>query len=83
LPQIARTPYLLASGSVNQTMRAEVVVPMQTFRSAGPSLRTPGAVCSRKAPEIHGAARRLVEDRSASVEDADDVPLDDEPRRRR
>src|SRR2546421_1015112 len=32
-------------------MRAEVVVPMQTFSYLpGPSLRTPGAVCNRKAP---------------------------------
>src|SRR5207245_545361 len=32
-------------------MRAEVVVPMQIFSYLpGPSLRTPGAVCSRNAP---------------------------------
>jgi len=30
LPQIARTPYFSPSGSVNLTMRALVVVPMQT-----------------------------------------------------
>src|SRR5438045_1827254 len=51
LPQIARTPYCVPSGSVKRTMRALVVVPMQTFSYLpGPSLRTPGAVCSRKAP---------------------------------
>ncbi len=31
LPQIARTPYCSPSGSVKRTMRALVVVPMQTF----------------------------------------------------
>jgi hypothetical protein len=31
LPQIARTPYCAPSGSVKRTMRADVVVPMQTF----------------------------------------------------
>jgi len=31
LPQIAFTPYCAPSGSVKRTMRAEVVVPMQTF----------------------------------------------------
>src|SRR5512133_2116447 len=51
LPQIARTPYCAPSPSVKRTMRADVVVPMQTFSYLpGPSLRTPGAVCSRKAP---------------------------------
>src|SRR5919201_3736443 len=30
LPQIARTPYCEPSGSVNRTIRALVVVPMQT-----------------------------------------------------
>src|SRR3954453_17419025 len=51
LPQIARTPYCDPSPSVKRTMRADVVVPMQTFSYLpGPSLRTPGAVCSRKAP---------------------------------
>src|SRR6266536_6354713 len=51
LPQIARTPYFSPRPSVNRTIRAEVVVPMQTFSYLpGPSLRTPGAVCSRKAP---------------------------------
>src|SRR3954453_17096587 len=51
LPQIARTPYCAPSGSVKRTIRALVVVPMQTF-SYLPSatLRTFGAVCSRKAP---------------------------------
>src|SRR6059058_5996950 len=51
LPQIARTPYCAPSGSVNRTIRAEVVVPMQTFSYLpSASLRTPGAVWSRKAP---------------------------------
>src|SRR6266550_6214663 len=51
LPQIARTPYCSPSPSVKRTMRADVVVPMQTFSYLpGPSLRTPGAVCSRNAP---------------------------------
>src|SRR5437879_2328902 len=51
LPQIARTPYCSPSPSVKRTMRAEVVVPMQTFSYLpGPSLRTPGAVCNRNAP---------------------------------
>ena len=51
MPQIARTPYCEPSGSVKRTMRADVVVPMQTFSYLpGPSLRTPGAVCSRNAP---------------------------------
>src|SRR5580765_982108 len=51
LPQIARTPYCEPRPSVKRTMRAEVVVPMQTFSYLpGPSLRTPGAVCSRNAP---------------------------------
>src|SRR4051812_26571772 len=51
LPQIARTPYCEPRPSVKRTMRADVVVPMQTFSYLpGPSLRTPGAVCSRKAP---------------------------------
>src|SRR5919199_4654938 len=51
LPQIARTPYCAPSGSVNRTIRALVVVPMQIF-SYLPSatLRTFGAVWSRKAP---------------------------------
>src|SRR6266446_3733805 len=50
-PQIARTPYCAPSPSVKRTMRAEVVVPMQIFSYLpGPSLRTPGAVCRRKAP---------------------------------
>src|SRR3954452_21416279 len=51
LPQIARTPYCSPSGSVKRTIRALVVVPMQTF-SYFPSatLRTFGAVCSRNAP---------------------------------
>src|SRR2546430_8051140 len=51
LPQIARTPYCSPRPSVNRTIRAEVVVPMQIFSYLpGPSLRTPGAVCSRNAP---------------------------------
>src|SRR5438445_6517042 len=51
LPQIARTPYCAPSPSVNRTMRADVVVPIQIFSYLpGPSLRTPGAVCSRNAP---------------------------------
>src|SRR6266567_4701564 len=51
LPQIARTPYCEPRPSVKRTMRAEVVVPMQIFSYLpGPSLRTPGAVCSRNAP---------------------------------
>src|SRR3954463_8439753 len=51
LPPIARTPYCAPRPSVKRTMRAEVVVPMQTFSYLpGPSLRTPGAVCSRNAP---------------------------------
>src|SRR3954447_1813090 len=51
LPQIARTPYCEPRPSVKRTMRADVVVPMQTFSYLpGPSLRTPGAVCSRNAP---------------------------------
>src|SRR6266542_2096834 len=51
LPQIARTPYFSPSPSVKRTIRAEVVVPMQTFSYLpGPSFRTPGAVCRRKAP---------------------------------
>src|SRR3954469_9682861 len=50
-PQIARTPYCAPSGSVKRTMRALVVVPMQTFSYLpSPILRTPGAVCSRNAP---------------------------------
>src|SRR3982750_4319690 len=51
LPQIPRTPYCAPSGSVNRTMRADVVVPMQSF-SYRPSatLRTFGAVWSRNAP---------------------------------
>src|SRR5436190_17327204 len=51
LPQIARTPYCTPSGSVKRTMRADVVVPMQTgsYRPS-PTLRTPGAVWSRNAP---------------------------------
>src|SRR3954466_3733823 len=52
LPQIARTPYCVPSGSVNRTMRALVVVPMQIFSYLpGPTLRTFGAVWSRNAPE--------------------------------
>ena len=36
---------------MKRTIRADVVVPMQTFSYLpGPSLRTPGAVCSRNAP---------------------------------
>src|SRR5436190_23580861 len=51
LPQIARTPYCVPSGSVKRTMRALVVVPMQTFSYfPSASLRTPGAVWSRNAP---------------------------------
>src|SRR5438874_1831543 len=51
LPQIARTPYCSPRPSVKRTIRADVVVPMQTFSYLpGPSLRTPGAVCSRNAP---------------------------------
>src|SRR5712691_4058348 len=51
LPQIARTPYCVPSGSVKRTMRALVVVPMQTFSYLpSASLRTPGAVCRRNAP---------------------------------
>ena len=56
MPQIARTPYCAPSGSVKRTMRALVVVPMQTFSyvplpsESVASLRTPGAVCSRNAP---------------------------------
>src|SRR6185437_15657777 len=51
LPQIARTPYCEPSPSVKRTIRADVVVPMQTFSYfPGPSLRTPGAVWRRKAP---------------------------------
>jgi len=51
LPQIARTPYCEPSGSVKRTMRAEVVVPMQTFSYfPSSSLRTPGAVLRRNAP---------------------------------
>src|SRR3954463_1289492 len=51
LPPIARTPYCAPRPSVKRTMRAEVVVPMQTFSYLpGPSLRTPGAVCSRNPP---------------------------------
>src|SRR6266404_9303861 len=51
LPQIARAPYCAPSGSVKRTMRALVVVPMQTF-SYLPSatFRTPGAVWRRNAP---------------------------------
>src|SRR5580765_1523180 len=52
LPQIARTPYCEPRPSVKRTMRALVVVPMQSFSYLpGPSLRTPGAVCRRNAPE--------------------------------
>src|SRR5215212_7215101 len=62
LPQIARTPYSRPSGSVNRTIRALVVVPMQTFSYLpGPSFRTPGAVCSRNAP------RRSIGDSSSST----------------
>src|SRR5437773_10074162 len=51
LPQIARTPYCAPSGSVKRTIRALVVVPMQTGSYLPlSSLRTPGAVCNRKAP---------------------------------
>src|SRR5919201_405991 len=51
LPQIARTPYFAPRPSVKRTIRADVVVPMQTFSyRPGPSLRTPGAVCRRNAP---------------------------------
>src|SRR5437588_12737364 len=51
LPQIARTPYCAPSGSVKRTIRALVVVPMQTFSYLpSASLRTPGAVCRRNAP---------------------------------
>ena len=53
LPQIARTPYCAPSGSVKRTIRALVVVPMQSFsysRRSVPSLRTFGAVWSRNAP---------------------------------
>src|SRR5437762_5226607 len=51
LPQMARTPYCAPSGSVKRTMRALVVVPMQTFSYLpSSSLRTPGAVCRRNAP---------------------------------
>jgi hypothetical protein len=52
LPAIARTPWSRPSGSVKRTIRALVVVPIETGSYfPGPSLRTPGAVCSRKAPE--------------------------------
>src|SRR6185503_8945915 len=52
LPQIARTPYCAPSGSVKRTMRALVVVPMQTGSYLPfSSLRTPGAVWRRNAPE--------------------------------
>src|SRR5712691_6731000 len=51
LPQIARTPYCAPSGSVKRTIRALVVVPMQTFSYLpSPTFRTPGAVWSRNAP---------------------------------
>src|SRR6185312_10380378 len=51
LPQIARTPYCSPSGSVKRTIRALVVVPMQTGSYLPlSSLRTPGAVCRRNAP---------------------------------
>src|SRR3989440_7747330 len=51
LPQIARTPYCAPRPSVKRTIRADVVVPMQIFSYLpGPRLRTPGAVCSKKAP---------------------------------
>src|SRR6476660_8719931 len=51
LPQIARTPYCSPSGAVNRTIRADVVVPMQSFSYLpGPSLRTFGAVWSKNAP---------------------------------
>src|SRR5215212_2282845 len=51
LPQIARTPYVAPRPSVNRTIRADVVVPMQSFSYLpGPTLRTLGAVCRRKAP---------------------------------
>src|SRR5436305_7392629 len=50
LPQIARTPYCAPSGSVKRTIRALVVVPMQTGSYLSPTLRTPGAVWSRNAP---------------------------------
>src|SRR4051794_16012662 len=51
LPQIARTPYCAPSGSVKRTMRALVVVPMQTFSYLPSAIfRTPGAVWRRKAP---------------------------------
>src|SRR5436853_3779657 len=51
LPQMARTPYCAPSGSVKRTMRALVVVPMQTFSYLpSSSLRTPGAVWRRNAP---------------------------------
>src|ERR1041384_8486317 len=51
LPQIRRTPYFAPSGSVKRTMRADVVVPMQSFSYLpSPTLRTFGAVWSRNAP---------------------------------
>src|SRR5262245_47398006 len=51
LPAIARTPWLRPSGSVKRTMRALVVVPTHIGSYLpGPSLRTFGAVWSRKAP---------------------------------
>ena len=65
---------------MKRTIRAEVVVPMQTFSYLpGPSLRTPGAVCSRNAPaEIHGRRDSLVEDPDLSaVPDPDDVTVDE------
>src|SRR6188472_1416752 len=50
LPQIARTRYWAPRGSVKRTIRALVVVPMQTGSYLSPTLRTPGAVWSKKAP---------------------------------
>src|SRR5919106_706207 len=51
LPQMARTPWSRPSGSVKRTMRALVVVPMETFSYLpSASLRTPGAVWRRNAP---------------------------------
>jgi hypothetical protein len=61
---------------VKRTIRAEVVVPMHTFSyRPSSSLRTPGAVWSRKA-QIHRRLHSLVEDPDLRpVADADDVAL--------
>src|SRR5690349_24763974 len=48
---MARTPNCAPSGSVKRTMRALVVVPMQTFSYLPSAIfRTPGAVWRRNAP---------------------------------